>query len=102
MNTVEIMEAIEKGFAADELIRSGIGKLSENNILEAINHFERAIELMPQNKLAKSYEALCRSVLISQSGEIKDTDNLYHIAKISNNLVDVITSITTSRNSKLT
>ena len=101
MNITEIMETIGKGYAADELIRSGIDKLSNDRILEAINDFEQAIEIMPQNPLAKSYEALCRLVLILRSGEIKDNDNLYHLAKASNNIVDVITGITNIKNYKL-
>lgn len=98
MNIAQIMETIEKGYAADELIRSGIEKLSNDRILEAIRDFEQAIESMPQHALAKSYEALSRLILISGSGEIKDNDNRYHLAKASNNIADVITGLTNIRN----
>ena len=98
MNVREIMNTIEKSIEADQLIRSGINKLSGDKIQEALADFEQAIELMPQNNLAKSYEALCRLMLISRSKEIKDVDNAVHLAKASNNLANIITNITNFRN----
>lgn len=83
---------------AEQLIISGINKLSEDKKQEALADFEQAIEFMPQNALAMSYEALCRLMLISGSKEIKDTGNALHLAKASNNLVNIITGLTNFRN----
>ena len=98
MNIEEIMKKVERNSAAEKLVNSGIKKLSDERILEAIKDFEQAIELLPQYALAKSYEALCRLLLISQSGEVKETDNKLHLAKATKNIADVITGLTDIRN----